>query len=115
MACPPKWTKAMEKRTSELMTTRMGGAVGTISPGTTLTVTEMKRKMEEARMAIMGTYVQSTQLEDVTREVSRILKEQGERLAQLEQFVNYAADVDPNFKRLSAGFKARDRLGIGPE
>lgn len=35
------------------------------------------------------------------------------RLIEMEDFLKYAADVDPNFEKLLAGWRARKRIGLG--
>lgn len=34
------------------------------------------------------------------------------RLIEVEEFIKYAADVDPNFEKLLVGYRARKRIGI---
>lgn len=35
-----------------------------------------------------------------------------QRLIDVEEFIKYAADVDPKFEKLYAGWKAKKRIGI---
>lgn len=41
-----------------------------------------------------------------------LVRDVGERLEDIEGFIKYAADVDPDFKKLLVGWQVRKRIGI---
>lgn len=45
---------------------------------------------------------------DIRRDINSV----NDRLKGVEGFLKYAADVDPNFKKLLVGWRARDRIGL---
>jgi len=49
---------------------------------------------------------------DVEGRIRGLIAELEGRFTDMESFIKYAADVDPNFKKLLAGWQACKRIGL---
>jgi hypothetical protein len=92
----------------------VGGAIGTplggFLTGGAVQPSEFDRQRMEMEQAMRQ--MQAQQAQDPMYAIRREIEKLQDDMREFDEFLIYAAKVDPNVERLLAGFKAKKRMGI---